>query len=156
MRMRNISIILFLCLLLSSCQTGPFFEKNSIIPGQEWEEVFQPQFQVNIQDTTALYDVFLNIRHSPYYSYSNLFLSITETAVVDSVETFGPLIEIQLADEDGRWTGKSAGNLYELTKLIEENRQFPDTGLYIFQIRHQMQEGALVGINDIGLKVIKK
>lgn len=153
--MRNSSIIVYLFLLLSSCQTGPFFEKNSIIPNQEWKEVFQPQFQVEILDTTARYDVFLNIRHSPYYGYSNLFLSIAETAV-DSVEYINPLIEVQMADGEGKWMGKSAGHLYELTEIVEENRQFPDTGLYIFQIRHQMQEASLVGINDIGLKVIKK
>lgn len=153
--MRNISTILGLVLLLSSCQTGPFFEKNSIIPGQEWEEIFHPQFQVEIDDTTALYDVFLNIRHSPYYNYSNLFLSIAEISV-DSIETISPIIDVEMADKEGKWFGKSAGHLYELTELVQEDRQFPDTGIYMFRIRHQMQDASLVGINDVGLKIIKK
>lgn len=153
--MRIICVIIGFVLLLSSCQTGPFFEKNSIIPSQEWEKAFQPEFQFEVQDTNALYDVFLNIRHSPYYRYTDLFLSTSELRP-DSTEIIDSVRGISLADPEGKWLGKSTGHLYEQTVIWGANYRFLDTGIYTLRIRHQMDDPVLIGINDIGFKIVKK
>lgn len=153
--MRYPGAIMSLMVLLSSCQTGPFFEKNRIIPGQEWEAAFRPAFPIDIDDTTASYDVFLNIRHTPYYRYSNLYLVLKEIQP-DSIETLHPSFEVKMADQEGRWLGQSAGHLYQQTELWKENHRFSDTGRYTLEIDHQMEDPTLIGINDIGIKVIKK
>jgi gliding motility-associated lipoprotein GldH len=61
-----------------------------------------------------------------------------------------------LAESDGRWLGNSAGNLYGQTVLLRENFTFPDTGKYVFSVGQSMRENPLRGINDVGIKIIKR
>lgn len=151
--MRGIFIISTLCLLLGSCQQGSFFEKNIVIPNQSWDYDFKPEFKIDVKDPKAHYDLFLELRHTASYSYSNIFVLVQQDrSPKDSSNRF----ELKLAELDGRWTGKSAGSLYEQSKLIKENIQFPDTGLYVIHLEQNMRDNPLKGINDVGLKLIKK
>jgi len=52
--------------------------------------------------------------------------------------------------------GNSAGNLYGQTVLLRENFTFPDTGKYVFSVGQSMRENPLRGINDVGIKIIKR
>jgi len=63
---------------------------------------------------------------------------------------------MKLAETDGRWLGNTAGNLYEQSKLLIDDFTFPDTGKYVFSIQQNMRENPLRGINDVGIKLIKK
>jgi len=151
--MRGIFIIAILSLLLGSCQQGSFFEKNIVIPNQSWDYEFKPEFKIDVKDPKAHYDLFLELRHTANYSYSNIFVLVHQKhSTKDSSNRF----ELKLAELDGRWTGKSAGSLYEQSMLIKENMQFPDTGLYVIHLEQNMRDNPLKGINDVGLKLIKK
>jgi len=151
--MRGIFIIAILSLLLGSCQQGSFFEKNIVIPNQSWDYEFKPEFKIDVKDPKAHYDLFLELRHTANYSYSNIFVLVHQNrSTKDSSNRF----ELKLAELDGRWTGKSAGSLYEQSMLIKENMQFPDTGSYVIHLEQNMRDNPLKGINDVGLKLIKK
>jgi len=150
---RNVFIAIVV-LLLTSCQEGAFYEKNSVIPGQLWDNGFKPEFQVEVKDKQDKYSLFFNIRHTAYYPYSDFSFHVQQKGkgIQDSVYHY----EIKLAEADGRWLGNSAGNLYEQTKLISENLSFPDTGKYVFSIGQSMRDNPIRGINDVGIKIIKK
>ena len=151
--MRGILILFILCLFFGSCQEGSFFEKNIVIPNQSWDYEFKPTFTIDVKDPTAHYDLFLELRHTAYYPYSNIFVLVHQKHLPqDSTNRF----ELKLAELDGRWVGKSAGNLYEQSTLIKENIQFPDTGKFVISLEQNMRDNPLKGVNDVGIKLIKK
>ncbi|MVZ65848.1 gliding motility lipoprotein GldH [Sphingobacterium sp. DK4209] len=149
-----IGLFFILTLLVSSCQDGYFFEKNIDIPNQSWEYKNKPAFEVQITDKNVKFDVYVNLRHNAYYPFSNIYLLLHEKG--KGLKDTAYRHEIKLAELDGRWTGRSAGNLYEQSVLIKESYSFPDTGKYKFSIEQNMRENPLHGVNDVGLKLIKK
>lgn len=151
--MRKYVFIAIVTLLLTSCQEVPFYERNSAIPKQLWDSSYKPQFQVEVENKEDRFDLFFNIRHTAYYPYSNFSFYIEQKQLQqDSIIRS----EIKLAESDGRWLGNSAGNLYGQTVLLRENFTFPDTGKYVFSVGQAMRENPLRGINDVGIKIIKR
>ncbi len=119
-----------------------------------WDYDFQPQYTIDVDDKQARYDIFVNIRHNAYYPYHNLFLLLHEKG--KGLRDTAFRYELQLAEDEGKWLGNSAGNLYEQSALVKENVSFPDTGKYTLSLEHNMHENPLRGINDVGIKIIKK
>lgn len=137
-----------------SCTNGTFYEKNEPIPNRSWTYEKKPAFNIHIDDSKAKYDIYINLRHSNEYRFSNLFVLLHEKG--NNLADTAYRKEIPLAQLDGRWLGNSAGSLYEVQYLAKENFVFPDTGTYTFAIEQNMRETPLKDIVDVGIKVIKK
>lgn len=145
----GISIVLF-----ASCQQGAFYEENTVIPDQKWDYDFTPKFTVHIPENQKPFDLYLNLRHSAFYPYANIYVLLRKKGA--GFQDSSIRYEIKLAELDGKWTGNSAGNLYEHAQLIQENFTFPDTGKYVFTLEQNMRDNPLIGVNDIGIKLIAK
>lgn len=145
---------LLFTLLVASCQEAAFYETNAPIKNRSWNYGDMPKFDVNITDNKAKYDLWVNIRHTGEYNYANIFLLVHEKGPQTKDTAYR--YEMKLAELDGRWTGNTAGNLYENELLIKENYTFPDTGTYSFTIEQNMRENPLRDISDIGIKLVQK
>lgn len=143
-----------LILSVVACSDSAFYEKNESINKRSWSYAELPKFDVAITDSKAKYDIWINVRHSGEYNYSNLFLLVHEKGPQTKDTAYR--YEMKLAELDGRWTGNTAGSLYENNLLIKENYTFPDTGLYSFLIEQNMRENPLRDISDIGIKLVQK
>ncbi|SFS74281.1 gliding motility lipoprotein GldH [Sphingobacterium wenxiniae] len=148
----NFLVIIFL--MLTSCGDQAFYEKNEPIKNRSWAYNEIPQFEVHITDKNIKYDVFVNLRHTTHYGFSNLFVLVHEKGPQLRDTAFRH--ELKLAELDGRWTGKGAGSLFQNQLLIKENFTFPDTGVYHFAIEQNMRENPLKEISDVGLKIVQK
>lgn len=139
--------------LIYSCNEGNVFEQITAIPHETWNYKNIIHYDVNISDTVSVHNIYLDIRNSGDYPYSNIFLFITIDAPNGSAikDTF----EIALADKHGKWYGKGTGNLYNLKVPYKMNIKFPYRGIYQFDIQHAMWNKDLDGITDIGLQVRK-
>ncbi|MDM1296057.1 gliding motility lipoprotein GldH [Sphingobacterium sp. N143] len=137
-----------------SCDQTAILNENNPIDNKAWLYTSPSTFQFHISDNTKKYDVLMDIRHTPEYAFSNLFVLIHQQGPDKKRYTFRK--EVKLAKPDGKWTGKSSGSLYNNQTIIHNDYQFPDTGLYIVSIEQHMRENPLKEITDIGLKVIPK
>lgn len=146
--------IYFLFLLsgvLSACQPGRVFEQNKAVPVQGWSYTDPLTFEVHIPDTTAAYHLFIQVRHTDAYAYSNLWL-ILETYLPDS-SVFTEKVQLVLAEPDGRWTGNCIDGICFNSILIKNLVRFPQAGLYRFKLEQDMRENPLPSILDIGLRI---
>lgn len=130
------------------------YNQNITLKNRSWTYTQKVQFPVQIIDNTLKHNVYINLRHTNDYAYSNLNVLIGEKGSIVSDTTIKR--EIPLAELDGRWLGKFAASLYEVEYLLHENYIFPDTGKYVFTIEQNMRENPLNNIVDIGLKVVEK
>lgn len=151
--MKNLLLLsLFFCTVSCSKYTG--YNKNVSIPDRKWDYNNVLSFGIDNIDTSSYYDIYIFIRHSHEYEFSNLYLKVHEfqDGITDTVNR----IEIKLAEKDGKWLGKSAGNLYSLSYLYKENIKSEDTSAYHINVEQNMRQNPLKHISDIGIEWIKK
>ncbi len=145
--------IALLLMFLASCEKNRVYEKNISIEKYTWDSKVVPAFTVEIPDTSALYNIYVNIRHIDLYPFQNIWL-LVDTQFPDGTHT-DRRIEIILANDEGKWHGEGLGDIWDFRSLIQENAFFNKAGTYTFTITQNMREDPLPGIMAVGLRVEK-
>jgi gliding motility-associated lipoprotein GldH len=146
--------LIFLVLILTSCDSKRFFEENKSFENGVWMNTKSPSFTVNIADTLVRYDLYLNIRNDGLYPYSNLYLFI-HTTIPGGIKATDT-VECQLADPNGKWRGSGPGNLKFNRFLFQKGMAFPQKGDYRFELEQAMRVKELKGIRDAGIRIEKQ
>ncbi len=154
--MRNIFmvIIIFTSFSLSSCGTeSAYYQKQVGIPETLWYADNQPEFSVELNDSSFNYNLFLLIRHDEAYPYANLWYNLKIKKPGDSVYSQEVRLETTLADSDGKWLGLGINDITEhkLPIRIADSVLFDQTGLYHFKIEQAMRTNPLPSILNVGL-----
>ncbi len=129
------------------------YQKNTAIPDHEWRYDFKPSFTFNIKDTAALYDIFITIRHTNAYPYSNLWLLIYSN--YEGVKPKSQRVELPLADKTGKWLGSGMGDIFEHRIPIQQDARFDKAGTYHFTLEQNMRINPLPHVMSIGLRIEK-
>lgn len=141
--MKQIGLILFLAsVLCASCHQRTIYSEVRTLPLAGWNADSILNYEFEITDTLATYDVLLYIRHTQQYPYQNMWLFVNNDT-----------IEFYLADQRGRWLGNGWGRLREMPVLYQHKMVFPFAGTYSYCIRQGMRERLLQGVSDVGLKI---
>jgi gliding motility-associated lipoprotein GldH len=146
-------IFLFAMLLFTSCDPAGLFDKNAPINTEGWGVADKVPFVIEATDTLALFNFYINIRHTTDYKYRNIFLFM-DTFFPDGSQS-RDTIEIMLADVKGKWYGKGIGSLRSNQVLLRRGFSFPFKGHYKFRIEQGMREQELMGIKDVGIRIEK-
>ncbi|MDN5284392.1 MAG: gldH [Mucilaginibacter sp.] len=141
-------------MLLGSCNDPrTVIDTNTAIPGYNWSYVNKVKFDCKIDDESASYNLYLNLRVTDNYKYSNLFLLISESSSGNKARL--TRYEVKLATHDGEWLGKGSGNLYSYQVPFKIDYKFPAKGNYHFEIEQNMRDNPLHEVSDVGLRVEK-
>jgi len=146
------SLILFSVFSVSCSQKEIFSEFHSF-PKSEWNQGEIARFEVDVTDISLHYDIFLEIRNRNDYPFRNIWLFIDYQTPNGNLRS--DTLHTELADIYGKWYGTGI-SLYTYSFPYELNRQYSDTGKYVYSIRQGMRENPLNGISDIGLRVLRK
>jgi gliding motility-associated lipoprotein GldH len=146
------SLFCFFFLILAGCLNEPLYEKNIPINSYLWNHQQAPEFKVYIANTNQRLDLFLNLRHTAQYKYSNLSLIVEEVNPKNQEKRYH--LEFQLTTPDGRWKGLGTGNILSHQVQFLNDHHFADTGEYTFRIKQNMRINPLPEIVDIGIKVV--
>ncbi|NEU09238.1 gliding motility lipoprotein GldH [Flavihumibacter sp. R14] len=157
MALRNRFLLTFLILgslSLSSCQDANIVaDTNKEISNRTWSYINKIRVPVTIEDEKANYNIYVNLRHTGDYKYSNIFLLIGTQA------PGGKLVkerkEFKLALPDGQWLGKGSGNLYSYQLPYKEKIKLDKKGQYFFEVEQNMRDNPLKEVTDIGIRVEK-
>lgn len=140
-------------ILLYSCDPGRIFEKNTRIPDGIWDRNNPVSFEVVVEDTVTAHNLYINVRNTGMYPFSNLYLFITTKA--PSGHIIKDTVQIILADERGKWLGKGLGDIWDNRKLYKEQVRFAQKGKYVFVFEQAMRSEKLPFILDTGLRIEK-
>lgn len=140
--------------LLIACQwTLGTYEKNIPIPRYAWDYDFKPRFTVHISDTTATYNIYVNLRHTDAYRYSNVWMIITTQFPGNTSRS--QRVELPLADMEGKWLGTGMDDIFSHRILIQENAVFNQAGDYQFSFQQNMRVNPLRHVMSVGLRIEK-
>lgn len=148
---RNI-LILIVSLLLVGCQGDIVYTVFKSLPNVGWEVDSSLCYQPVITDSVADYQMLITIRHTDVYPYQNLWLFVDIEQ--DSLLLTRDTIECYMANERGEWLGGGL-TVHELPLLYSDNYQFANSGEYQISITQGMREDTLVGIKEVGVKIIR-
>ena len=110
-------------------------------------------FQTSILDTINLHNVFLQLRTSTDYKWSNMFI-FSEINFPNS-KTRTDTFEIILMDKKGHWKGNKSGIMVNYNYSLYKNIKFPIKGKYKFRFVQAMRDTVLEEVKNLGLKITK-
>lgn len=116
-----------------------------------WNQEDSQLFEFEIKDSLLIYDLYLNVRNTTDYEYSNLYFFIS-TQFPDG-RKFMDTVQCILADHRGKWLGKGLGKIKDNRLLFKRGIRFPASGLYTMTIEQAMREEKLKGISDVGIRL---
>jgi len=148
------SALVSLALCCAGCSDpGGVTDQNTAVPGHNWTYAGKFSYTVKIDDEKIPYNLYMNLRVTADYKYSNLFVLITETGPNKKPKI--TRYELKLAGKDGEWLGSGSGNLYSYQVPFRTNYKFPAKGVYHFTIEQNMRDNPLHEVSDVGLRVEK-
>jgi gliding motility-associated lipoprotein GldH len=144
----------FLAVLLCiSCDTQRVYEEFRPVDDQTWSSNNKVHFNVSLADSAQGYNVYISVRHTGNYEFSNLYLFVT--AHSPNGNSVRDTVELTLADERGKWLGKGAASVFTTYYPYRKNIRFPLHGIYTFDIEQAMWIRDLKNITDVGLRIEK-
>jgi gliding motility-associated lipoprotein GldH len=144
--------ILLIAGVISACNDKNLVvDTNREIVKHNWSYIDKVKIPVTISNTAKFYNIYLNLRHSGDYKYSNIFILVHQISPKGKVKTERK--EIKLANPDGEWLGKGSGNIYSCQILFQKQIKFSDMGKYQFELEQNMRDNPLREVIDAGLRV---
>lgn len=145
-------VCLLAAMALTACDGSVYYDESRSVDEHGWLPQDSVCLDVEVDDTTHLFNFLVEVRNSVEYPYSNTFLFIGTTFPDGSVAR--DTMECPLADPEGRWLGKRTGRYVDTRyRLRGGSARFPMKGRYHFAITNGMRDSAISGIKDIGLRV---
>jgi len=126
-------------------------DQNTLIVNNNWSYANKITNAVTITDETVPYNLYLNLRVTADYKYSNLFVLIKQ--INPDKKAASVRYEFKLANANGEWLGSGSGNIYSYQIPFVKNYKFPAKGTYHFQIEQNMRDNPLHEVSDVGLRV---
>ena len=149
--LNKLYILISITMLLVACDPNRVYDDNKSIPGNAWYFKNSMPFEVQVTDTTKLYNVYVNLRINSDYKYSNIFMWLNTTN--PEKKTDQRRIEIRLADEGGKWLGNGLGDIYDYQFPVFQKIKFPSSGFYRFELEQNMRDDTLMNVKAVGVRV---
>ncbi|MBQ0015879.1 MAG: gliding motility lipoprotein GldH [Bacteroidales bacterium] len=147
------TLLLLPAILLTACDSEVYYDETEAINELGWNLSDTAQFDIPITDSLQVYNIFVDLRISNSYPYSNSFLFVTTTFPDGSCAA--DTLECPLASPDGQWLGKSSARYIDNRYYLKRQVVFPYTGTYHIDITHGMRDTVIRGIKDIGIRLEK-
>ncbi|WP_053989973.1 gliding motility lipoprotein GldH [Mangrovimonas sp. TPBH4] len=153
-------LILLMGVLYLSCDSNQVFDEYQTVPNK-WHKDSVLSFKVTPPDSLNNYNLFVNLRNTSAYKYSNLFL-IVEMEYPNG-KTSKDTLEYVMAKPNGEFLGTGFSDVKENKlwyKGYESPFVFDESGEYTINIQQAMRENGKVegveeleGITDIGFRI---
>lgn len=152
--MKHLAVLVGL-LFLAGCSDHVLHQESVPVPEGAWHRDLVPEFTFVVTDTVSRHDLYIDIRHTGDYPYSDLFLFVDLSGPDD--RHLRDTVECLLADPTGRWYGRGLGFIfadrYEAHVLYKLGNRFPTAGRYSIRLEQAMRTEELPGVMDVGISV---
>ncbi|MBK9073502.1 MAG: gliding motility lipoprotein GldH [Flavobacteriales bacterium] len=153
--MNRSALVLLLAVALLACGRPEIYQSDVPLPESGWVRGLRPTFCFGITDTVTPHDVFIDVRHTGDYAYSDLYLFVD--IIAPDGRILRDTVECLLADPMGRWYGRGTGfvfaDRFKAHVLYKLGDRFPRTGRYCLRMEQAMRTDTLHDVLDIGINI---
>jgi len=157
MTLKSSFLVLLMVFCLFSCDKKRVFDDYKSV-GDAWLKDSIVEFDFKQEDTTKLYNLFVNLRANQAYQYNNLYLIVAmqRPGGLTKVDT----LQYQMTSPDGSLLGEGFSDIKESKLFYKENLRFDTIGDYKIKMQQAVRqtgkiEGiqALEGITEVGFRI---
>ncbi|OMP32159.1 gliding motility lipoprotein GldH [Mangrovimonas sp. DI 80] len=153
-------LVLLMGILYLSCDSNQVYDEYQTVPNK-WHKDAVISFKVTPPDSLNNYNLFVNLRNTSDYKYSNLFLIVGMEYPNGKITK--DTLEYAMAKPNGEFLGTGFSDVKENKlwyKGYESPFVFDESGEYTINIQQAMRENGhlegveeLEGITDIGFRI---
>lgn len=148
---QNFLLLFTFLLILAACGPKYAIKKTYNLPDNQWTYADSLRFEFDIQDTTTLYNLLLDVKHTTDFGFQNLYTRI-HTQFPNGTRLSKP-VSLELADQAGVWQGNCNSKTCTIEIPIQEGAYFNQPGHYIITVEQFMRDSIINGVQDVTLKV---
>ncbi|MBK8702000.1 MAG: gliding motility lipoprotein GldH [Saprospiraceae bacterium] len=149
--MKYILGIASLIFLLGSCQGDLLYKKQLAIAEKGWSKEDTLHYDFELNDTTARYNMTLEVEALSAFRYQNLYVSM-RTLFPDG-STGDDIVSLEMVSPSGIWNGKCNGEVCTVPILIQENIGIKKAGKYQLNITQYSRQDTIRGVKSLTLAV---
>ncbi len=143
-----LSIIFF---VLSGCGPNYIFDQKKDIQDLAWSYNDTLNFEIDIQDTLKIYNLYLDIEHSIDYPFQNIYTQIYTQ--FPSGKRIKERLPIDFSEKSGKWIGDCSNDICTLRVNIQKGAFFNALGKHKITVEQFMRDNPLKGIKSIALRI---
>ena len=153
-RILNSIIIFLMASVLISCDSERIYETNENFSQKFWHKDTLKSFSFHITDSTAAYNLYVNLRNTASYPYQNIYIHCQLKDSLNKVLE-DQLMSFQLFhSQTGEPFGSSGvGDIFDHQFRFLENYNFPAAGSYQLDLAQMMRKDTLEAILSVGARV---
>ena len=145
-------LIIILPVLFISCGPNKLAEaKINVEDG--WHDGEQLSINFNSTDSSQVYDLVLDVKHSTEYAFQNLYIKVTNDLPDGSGNE--RIVSLELADKKGKWEGKCSGKKCTAEIPLQERFYFPQVGDYTITVEPYMRTEVVEQLISVQLSVVE-
>lgn len=151
---KDFLIIFSLLILYTGCnKKNILFNDYYDLPESTWSFKDSICFPWNVNDTSAVYDINLQLRASSSYKWSNIY--VFSDVYFPNGKARRDTFEFFLANSKGHWVGDKSGLIIDYNYPIYKRIKLPLNGEYRFCFQQAMRDTVLKEVLNVGIKITR-
>jgi gliding motility-associated lipoprotein GldH len=135
-----------------ACNDNVYYKQSITIEDAAWSYGEVLDFEFDIKDTSAYYDLVLDVKHDVDFVYENIYVKIN--TIFPSGSQVADEVSLQLADELDQWEGNCSGSWCTVSILLQNRVFFKEAGGHKLSIEQFNRLDPLIGIQSMELKIL--
>lgn len=144
----------FLLYFATECGSDCFYQKTIEVPNSQWTYGDSIRFEFDIPDTSARYNLNLEVEHASDFAFQNLYVKFHTR--YPSGKEVAQVVSLELAKKAVIWQGECSGHWCHLTIPLQTSAIFPEPGKQSLVLEQFMRENPLKGIRSFSLCIQKE
>ena len=155
--MKGRGLVYFVLLLCSwACQQVPINSVSlSFDEPYVWKRGEGKVLVLDVTENSEPCELILDVRYAlPLMGFEKIQLHIVETQPTGV--TIPRDVTIELKDKEGGLMGDTSGDLVDVERVLDSNKQYLRHGKYSYTITHNMPTEILGGVMELRIRTMKK
>ncbi|MCF8236991.1 MAG: gliding motility lipoprotein GldH [Saprospiraceae bacterium] len=144
-------IILLGTVLFAACGKPTILDQEFELPESGWTYADSLQWNFEVADTNAIYDLLLTIEHGTDFRYQNCYVRFH--TLFPQGQHLTETVSLELQTQVGQWLGDCGSTDCDLTIPIQQNAFFNQPGKYAIRMEQYMRQDSLPGIESFNLRI---
>lgn len=144
-------LLLGVVLITASSCDKPLYSGERPIAGSVWTYDNPLRFDWEVRDTQKLYDLWLEISHSPELSHQNVYVKVTTS--FPNAPDQQQMLSLELLKPDGQPNGNCSSDDCTAYISLGQKLSFPSVGNYSLSLTQHSRRDSMPGIRSIGLEI---
>mgnify|MGYP003866118637 CR=1 FL=1 len=144
---------MLMAILLGSCGPNYSFKETKDIPEKGWSYQNKLSFDFEVNDTSQLHDLFIQIEHKETFSTQNIYVNVYTGMKGEALKKNE--ISLELFSKLGLPIGSCRNELCKTLIPIQTSTFFDKVGTYVFEIEQNNRANPLRDIQSVTFLIQK-